>query len=99
MIRRPPGYTRTDTAFPTRRSSDLDVVEVDRRGHAGLLVEVAQVVPQARVVGQAPDVALEMPVIDGIEAQQRGEQAPVGLGLALAHQVADRKSTRLNSSH
>src|SRR3546814_13092646 len=29
MIRRPPRYTRTDTLFPTRRSSDL--------GHTGLI--------------------------------------------------------------
>src|SRR3546814_14966913 len=33
MIRRPPRSTRTDTLFPTRRSSDLHLLlEVDQRG-------------------------------------------------------------------
>src|SRR3546814_1533988 len=31
MIRRPPRSTRTDTLFPTRRSSDLDGARQDRR--------------------------------------------------------------------
>src|SRR3546814_14049613 len=30
MIRRPPRSTRTDTSFPTRRSSDLDELPRDR---------------------------------------------------------------------
>src|SRR3546814_15318659 len=37
MIRRPPRSTRTDTAFPTRRSSDLingRVIRDDHEGHS-----------------------------------------------------------------
>src|SRR3546814_10551474 len=36
MIRRPPRSTRTDTLFPTRRSSDL--VEIEGRGDLGRAV-------------------------------------------------------------
>src|SRR3546814_4987189 len=39
MIRRPPRSTRTDTLFPTRRSSDLrvafDAAEIERRALVG----------------------------------------------------------------
>src|SRR3546814_6337064 len=35
MIRRPPRSTRTDTLFPTRRSSDLRRFQPQRAGHAG----------------------------------------------------------------
>ena len=35
-----------------------------------------------------PQIALEVAVIDGVEAHQRGEQPPVGLGDALADQIA-----------
>src|SRR3546814_11855833 len=42
MIRRPPRSTRTDTLFPTRRSSDLEAVE-----KTGGSVDIAKVVPAA----------------------------------------------------
>ena len=58
----------------------LDVVDVHRPGHARRLVELAQVVREVRIVGDAAQVALEEPNIDRIEAQQRGKQAPIGLG-------------------
>src|SRR3954469_2206714 len=38
----------------------LDVVEVDRVGDARLLVEVAQVAREVLVIGDAPQVALEV---------------------------------------
>src|SRR5687767_2747731 len=44
----------------------LDVLEVQRAGDAGLLVEVAQVVRQVRVVDNALQVALEVIVIDHV---------------------------------
>jgi hypothetical protein len=46
----------------------LDVVHVHGRGDAGLLVEIAQIVPEVRVVDDAPQIAFEVAVIDGVEA-------------------------------
>src|SRR5215218_664501 len=66
----------------------LDVVEVDGLRDPGHLVEVAQVRVQAGVVRDPPQVALEVAVVDGVEAHQRREQPPVGERLRVAHQVA-----------
>src|SRR5690606_5065135 len=57
-------------------------------GDAGPLVQLAQVAGQVRVVGDAPQVALEVAVVDRVEAHQGGEQPPVRLGEAFAEQVA-----------
>jgi len=62
----------------------FDMLEVGRFLHARPLVKLACKAPQVRVVGDAPDIALEMPVIDGIEANECGEQPPVRFGDALA---------------
>ena len=51
----------------------FDMLEVGRFPHAGRLVKLARKAPEVRVVGDAPDIALEMPVIDGIEANEGGE--------------------------
>ena len=48
-----------------------------------------------RVVGDAPQVALEVPDVHGIEPHERGEQAPVGLGDAVAHEVAPGGQARV----
>src|SRR3546814_7019057 len=46
MIRRPPRYTRTDTLFPTRRSSDLHVLDMvamfGLEGHSGFSASYAR---------------------------------------------------------
>jgi hypothetical protein len=52
----------------------LDVEKIDRRGDAGLLVQLARVRPQVGIVDQAPEIALEMADVDRIEADQRREQ-------------------------
>jgi hypothetical protein len=54
------------------------------------LVELARVGPQVRVVHDAAAVAAEVQVVDGVEAHERGEQAPVGLGDPVAGEVAAR---------
>src|SRR5215468_3628952 len=46
----------------------LDVIEVDRLGDSGMLGEVAGVRPEIRVIGEAPEVALEMVVVHRVEA-------------------------------
>src|SRR5271166_5470724 len=62
----------------------LDVGHVHGLGDAGHLIELAQVVRQIWIVDDPPQVALEVADIDGIETDQRGEQAPVPLGQAIA---------------
>src|SRR5690606_40790509 len=83
-------------SFPTRRSSDLDSA-AGRVDHAGLLgdVEHGLVVPLQLAMGLRVDFATaaavgHRPLIEALHCGNVGvaEQA-----------LADRKSTRLNSSH
>ena len=66
----------------------LDVIDVHGLGDARHLIEIAQIVRQVRIVDDAPQVALEVAVIDRVEADQRREQPPVGLGQARAGEIA-----------
>ena len=56
----------------------LDVVEVDGVGDAVGLIEVFEVAEEVRVVDDPSEVALEMAVVDSVEAYEGDEQAPVG---------------------
>ena len=56
----------------------LDVVEVHGLGDAVGLIEVFEVVEEVRVINDPPEVALEMAVVDGVEAYEGDEQAPIG---------------------
>ena len=56
----------------------LDVVEVYRVGDAAGLIEVFEVAKEVRVVDDSAEVALEMAVVDGVEAHEGDEQAPIG---------------------
>src|SRR3546814_16201741 len=53
MIRRPPRSTRTDTLFPTRRSSDLGALGVPRQGRRES--------PIAAAIGATEDAASGRP--------------------------------------
>src|SRR5215208_3404659 len=66
----------------------LDVVHVDRLCNAWSLIKILQIAPQVRVVHDTLQVALEVAVVDGVEANERGKEAPVGLRYAVATQVA-----------
>jgi hypothetical protein len=66
----------------------LDVVEVDRVAEAGRLEQVARVGPEHGELRQLVPVALEVAVVDGVEAHQRREQAHVGLGDGVADEIA-----------
>ena len=68
----------------TTRILFRSMLEVGRLPHARPLVKLARKAPQVRVFCDASDIALEMPMIDGIEANKRGEQPPVRFGDALA---------------
>src|SRR3546814_17411067 len=98
MIRRPPRSTRTDTRFPTRRSSDLslitDSVPAEKRSSAIAFYGLG--VPVGSLLGL---------ILGGIVNDLYGWRIALmlvgapGLLLALVVLLLDRKSTRLNSSH
>ena len=71
----------------------LDVIEVHRPSDAGRLVEIFQIAEQIRIIDDPPDVALEMPVIDGVEADQRDEQAPISLHPLRAEEIASARES------
>ena len=56
----------------------LDVVEVHGVGDPVGLIEIFEVAKEVGVVDDPPEVAFEMAVIDGVEAYERDEQAPIG---------------------
>src|SRR3546814_19193348 len=115
MIRRPPRSTRTDTLFPTRRSSDLGLVCVHRHPD-----EIAVSAPE-RLLELRPAVAdhvesgepavgtmdrdggtvghAEVPGFVEHPALAVGEVVAAGNVAPGERQHTDRKSTRLNSSH
>ena len=66
----------------------LDVIHVHRLGHARHLIKLAHIVRDVRIVDDAAQVAFEMAVVDGIKANQRREQSPIGFGQALAAQIS-----------
>ena len=65
-----------------------DVVLPDGGGDARHLVKLARPGPEVRIVAQPLAVALEMRVIDRVEAHGAGEHPPVGLGQPVPGQVA-----------
>src|SRR5690606_3070375 len=65
----------------------FDVGEIDGFGDARPLVELAQPVRQVRIILDPPQVALEVAVIDGVEADHGGEEPPVSFGEKFAGQV------------
>src|ERR1700728_457892 len=73
----------------------LDLVERNRLGDPGELVELARVAPQLRVVDDPPRVALEVPDVDRVEADKRRKEAPVGSGELLAEKVAPGREQSL----
>src|SRR5690554_7400806 len=68
----------------------LDMVKVHRVGYSWLLVEIPQIAVEVVVVLDPAQVALEVPIIDGIEAYQGRKEPPVGLGNLITDQVALR---------
>ena len=56
----------------------LDVVEVHCLGDTVGLIEVFEVAEEVRVVDDPPEIALKMAMVDGVEAHEGDEQAPVG---------------------
>src|SRR5258707_10234759 len=69
----------------------LDLIEVDGIGDARDLVQLAQIVPQIWIVDDAPQIALEVTVVNRVEADEGGEQAPISFGHARSSQVASMR--------
>src|SRR5262245_36945946 len=66
----------------------FDVVEVDRVSNAGLLVEIEHVSVQIRIIHDAPQIALEVPVIHCVEPDEGAEKPPVCLRNLPAKEIA-----------
>src|SRR3546814_6907471 len=104
MIRRPPRSTRTDTLFPYTtlfRSGvgapgigdphlvDAQVLASQLRGHLRLEAEAVLLQVQR----------LDHLTAEGLVAGLHVREVEVGEGVGQRREQADRKSTRLNSSH
>lgn len=64
------------------------MVEVDGVAETGRVEQIAGVVPQHWHLTEFLPVALEVTVIDGVEAHEGGEQPDVGFGDRVADEVA-----------
>src|SRR3546814_14101876 len=99
MIRRPPRFTRTDTLFPYTtlfRSLLLAVDEAQRLESREQRHQLGGVAVEVRMAL----VALGAGDDEGVRRDLLAEAvAAVALGQEGAVEEADRKSTRLNSSH
>ena len=58
----------------------LGMHRVHRLGNARPLIEVARIGPEIGIIDNASDIALEVAVIDQIEAIERRPEPPVRLG-------------------
>ncbi|MNR36436.1 hypothetical protein D3C85_1543530 [compost metagenome] len=65
----------------------LDVGKIHCLGNPRPLIHLPQPVRQVRIIGNAPQVALEVAVVHRVKTNQRGEQANVRFGQVLAGQV------------
>src|SRR3546814_14850015 len=97
MIRLPPRSTRTDTSFPTRRSSDLKFIEPTTDGR----LRRSQRPPcrTERTVSRHGEH--EFQVIP-IHPEPQSHKRPHTISYSRSAEtmcISDRKSTRLNSSH
>src|SRR6516165_4957507 len=68
--------------------SELDSRQVDRFGDPRHLVDLVQVVRQIVIVGEPAQIAFEVAVIDRVKPHQGRKQPQIGLGEAVADQIA-----------
>src|SRR3546814_8637571 len=112
MILRPPRSTRTDTPFPTRRSSDLPYLspfeEFQRWKTHPAIREVLEggkrISYGARAINEGgwqsvPKLAFPGGALIGCSAGFVNVPRIKGSHTAMKSGMLDRKSTRLNSSH
>src|SRR5882757_5833767 len=75
----------------------LDVYEIDRLIDAGNLIDVLQPAPDVGKVPEVADVALEMRIVDEVEAHRGREQPDVGLREAWPQQKASVSEARFDA--
>lgn len=73
----------------------LDMVEVHGVRDTGYLIEVPEIAGKIRVVDDAPEIAFEMAMVDGVEPDQRDEESPIGFDTLSAEEVAVLAESRL----
>src|SRR3546814_18877825 len=99
MIRRPPRSTRTDTLFPytTLFRSDASLFPAS----AGDRLREAREKQKLSIADIAQRTRVPIRHLEAIEQGNYGElpSPTYAIGFAKAYARADRKSTRLNSSH
>lgn len=66
----------------------LDVVEIHCPSDAGLRVKIEQVTVQTGVIDDAPQTALEVDVVDDVEADEGAKETPIGFDDAVAEEIA-----------
>ncbi len=67
---------------------ELDLLEIDRLGDSGELVDGTDEGGEVGALFDSVQVALEMDVVDGIEAHEGGEEADVAEGERVTHEPA-----------
>src|SRR3546814_18658349 len=103
MVPLPPRSSRTATLFPytTLFRSCLAVLPGSRRGEVTKLLPVFAEVVRA-LATRHPGLAVVIPTVETVEDMVRAQVAAWPVPVAVvrgAEARADRKSTRLNSSH
>ena len=64
----------------------LDVIDIDRLQNPGPLIKIEHVAMKIRVITDPAKVALEMPIINDVEPDQRAKEPPVGFDDAVTEQ-------------
>src|SRR5882724_3466482 len=73
----------------------LDMIEINRLGDTGLLIQVHKITLEVRVIDNAADVALEVTMVDDVKPDEGAEKAPVGFDDATVEQVPAFREARL----
>jgi len=66
----------------------LDLYKINGVAEARRLEQIPGIGPQHRHLRQLLSIAFEVAMVDGVEAGQRGEQPDIGLGDAVANEIA-----------
>src|SRR5262249_2441870 len=65
----------------------FDVVQIHGVGNARLLIEIAQIAIEVRVIDNPPEIAFEVAKIDGVKTNQRAKETPIGFDDSIPKQV------------
>ena len=66
----------------------FDMIEINRLGDAGPLIQVHQVTLEVGVIDDPADVAFEVTVIDDVKSNECAKEPPIGFNNAIVEQVA-----------